>query len=304
MLRLFLILFIFTFPLAAQAQSANFNLIYPQTLRVPKEAFEQFDRKLFSQCATGNCNEGNGVWVEVIAEGYSLTAHNPDEARKANLMIRITRGTFEEGGKICRGEQTFKYVPMQRTSQDDQYLPLKTCQRLCTSTADLTKGLFTRSYHGYYTDDEVILTGMARRFGYKNVQVVTRSAAINFAKVEYSDTGVIRSFSGIVDENLRPVYGVGYLRNGTVFNGFFFNNQPGPGYLFKNATATTGEPRSGAELLVFLPGQKLLRTLFTQKAARRHFELKIGWGSGEQEREAGMPGNTFFTNSPVKETGL
>jgi len=289
MSRLFLTLLCLCFGLFSYSQYVFTHTVYPIVNQIPKAVFEQFDRQLVSDCATGNCKDGNGVWVEVIAEGYCLTANDPAYARNANIMIRITRGKFSEGGKICEGEQTFTYVPLSRAGQNENYRPVTAGQRLDTTTADHRLGVFTKSYWGYYTNEEVELTAMARRFGYKKVNVVTRNGEINYARVEYGNTDSIRSFSGIVDERLRPVYGVAHMRNGSVINGFFVKNRPGPGYFFKNATALKGEPRDDIEQLDFLPGQKLLRDLFTQKEAQGYFQPSLGWGSQEQENDAGLP---------------
>lgn len=273
----------------AGAQVIRKSDFYPRVSQVPQKVFEQFDKRIYAGCVEGNCRDGSGVWLEIIAEGYGRSVTDPMLLRKTNLLCRITRGNFLEEGSFCRGEQTLTYVPVERAGPNEIFLPVDKGLSLDTSTADNLKGEFTRTGEGFYTDEEVVLSGMAKRFGYKKVSVITRDEAIHYASVEYSNTDSIRSFSGLVDEDLRPVYGLAFMRDGTVFNGYFTGTQPGPGYWFKSAAAVKGEPRHAVEALDFLPDLRLLRTLVTQKRPVRNFELKLGWGSGEQEAEAGFP---------------
>lgn len=290
MLRQLLILFFLACQLSLQAQyGIQLSNFYPRTMKVPAKVFEQFDKQIYSGCDEGNCRQGEGVWLEIIAEGYGRTVADPVNQRKAWLIYRVTKGTFLEEGRICRGQQTLVYVPLERSSSQVDYLPVNYGHRVDTSTADLIKGDFTQSSNGYYTDDEVELGGVAKRYGYKKVKLITRSETIHYASVDYADGDSVRSFAGLVDENLRPVYGVGTLRNGSVFNGFFIKNKTGPGYLFKNAAAVTGTPQDGAGQLDFLPDLGLLKKLFSQKYPVKNFELNLGWGSADQERESGMP---------------
>lgn len=290
MLRLIMAICLLAFHPAVQAQyGISIGNFYPRTIKVPAKIFEQFDKQVYSGCETGNCREGEGVWLEIIAEGYGRTIPDPANQRKTYLIYRITKGSFLDEGRICRGQQTLTYVPLERNGPQVDYLPVYYGHRLDTSSADLVKGDFIRSSDGYYPEEETELRGMAIRYGYKKVKVLSRNATVHYASVEYADSDSIRSFSGMVDENLRPVYGVGTLRNGTVFNGFFIRNRTGPGFLFKNISAVTGTAREGADQLDFLPDLRLLQKVFSQTKPIRNFELKLGWGSAEQEREAGMP---------------
>ena len=286
------LILLFLFAAAFTTASAQFYRkadFYPRVSPVPQKVFEHFDKRIYAGCVEGNCKDGSGTWLELIAEGYGKSVTDPMYLRKANLLYRITKGVFMEEGRICKGEQTFTYVPLERAGQSDPFLPVNKAQSLDSTNSDKIKGEFTRTDEGFYTDEEVTLSGMAQRFGYKKVKVITRDEIIYYASVEYGNSDSVLSFSGLVDEKLRPVYGLAFLRDGTVFNGYFTGNQPGPGYWFKNKEAVKGEPRNGVEELDFLPDLRLLRTLVSQKRPLRNFELRMGWGSKEQEKAAGFP---------------
>lgn len=263
---------------------------YPVPQTVNKSLIKPYTELLYSGCAEGNCLDGNGTWLNIYANGYAGSGYSQQSLRNVKLYYHITKGVFKDSGAVCEGIRTMTEYPIFRTGEMEDYLPVNPGQRVDTSTADLKKGVFDRDGNKYFSNGELELTGKAKKYNYKKAVAWTQWGSIRYATVEYSATDTFKKFTGIVDEYLRPVYGVATYQNGSVFNGFFIKNTTGPGYYFKNSKTENGEPKDGAEHFDFMPDMNLFREAFSLFKNGNPYPIEIGFGDEEQEKEAGMPG--------------
>lgn len=262
---------------------------YPVPKPVKKDLVKAYTNHLYSGCAEGNCTDGKGKWITVYVTGFGGTGYAAQYLRNVNLVYYITTGVFKDSGKVCEGVQTQTYYPLTRAGEMDDYSPGNPPQRMDTTTAGIKKGIFDLSENAYYSNGEVELAGLAKRFNYKKATAWTQWDKIRYATVEYNATDIYKKFTGIVDEYLRPVYGVATYQDGGVFSGFFIKNTKGPGYYFKTAAAEKGVPADGAEQFDFMPDMRLLRQAFSSFYTGTTHSIEVGWGDQEQELSAGMP---------------
>lgn len=263
--------------------------LYPAPQTIKKGFVRATMNHLYSGCIDGNCIDGNGTWITVFVSGFGGTGLADRYLRNINLVYHITKGVFKDSGAVCRGEQTVTYYPLNRATEMDDYRPANPGQEVDTSTADLKKGEFDLFEKQYYSNGELNLVGKTEKYNYKKAVAWTQWGAIRYATIEYGVTDTFKTFTGIVDDYLRPVYGVANYQDGSVFNGFFIKNTTGPGYYFKNNKTENGVPRDGAEQFDFMPDLNLFREAFSAFRNGASQPIEVGWGDEEQEKEAGMP---------------
>ena len=289
-MRLFLYLLltiVITGTLQAQ-QTPSLSDFYPIPRTVKKDMIKAYTNHLFSGCAEGNCIDGKGTWISVYVSGFGGTGYSAEYLQNVNLIYYITNGVFKDSGLVCEGQQTTTYFPLKRNHSSEDYQSENTGRRIDTSTADLKIGVFDKYEKTFYSNGEVQLTGKAKMYNYKKAVAWTQWDKIRYATVEYSATDIFSKFTGIVDEYLRPVYGVATFQNGSVFNGFFIRNNTGPGFYFKSAETEEGKPRDGAGDFDFMPDINLFQQAFSTFNSGTTHSIEVGWGDAEQEKEAGM----------------
>lgn len=282
-----LLTIIITGTLQAQ-QAPSLSDFYPIPRTVKKDMIKAYANHLFSGCAEGNCIDGKGTWISVYVSGFGGTGYSAEYLQNVNLIYYITKGVFKDSGLVCEGQQTTTYFPLKRNHSSEDYQSENTGRRIDTTTADLKIGAFDKYEKAYYSNGEVQLTGMAKKYNYKKAVAWTQWDKIRYATVEYSATDIFSKFTGIVDEYLRPVYGVATYQNGSVFNGFFIRNNTGPGFYFKSAETEVGKPKEGAGEFDFMPDISLFQQAFSTFNSGTTHSIEVGWGDAEQEKEAGM----------------
>ena len=74
------LILLFVFAAAFTTASAQFYRkadFYPRVSPVPQKVFEHFDKRIYAGCVEGNCKDGSGTWLELIAEGYGKSVTDP-----------------------------------------------------------------------------------------------------------------------------------------------------------------------------------------------------------------------------------
>jgi len=297
-MRILLLLVSTCFSLAAGAQLKTLpGDLYPFPKMAEKKYFREGNWEIFSGCVEGDCKNGKGTFITIDAEGIASTGKALDYVHNVNVIYYVNTGTFRKQGNEFEGTQTRVIVPFSRKTYTENYKADKPDQRVDLSKEGLRSGIFSRYYTDYRSEGLTQMPGLAAKYKFKNAIGWFNNGEMRYVAVEYNEGHPLQSFTGIVNDSLQPVYGVGTYRDGSVFNGFFLREGTGPGYFFSNRSKEEGTPRQGAEEFPFMPDLSLLHAIFIKPDERPVSDLAFRWDI-KREESLGFIDNRMINFTP------
>lgn len=265
------------------ANNSSLNKV-PATTLFP--VFKSLDKNtewkngyLFTGTAAGNCEEGNGTYLEVYLERW-------DENR-GKLKYKIYKGDFAKKAGYFNGTIYYTEIIVTRKNNRKDFetekgtIDLSFLEKTCspgesgemklTGTDVLNPGIRNYSMHGQ---------AKAKMLRLNNTDVFTQTYYHNNqALYMYQKDNAGNQFWGLVGYYFEKIAGCELKADGTLYTGGFNNNMYfGPGRLTINGKTEEGIWNRGgliATQTVYIPDTNLLKKAAKEIAGNWPFSIKI-----------------------------
>jgi hypothetical protein len=281
------------------------------------------DQFIFSGCVDGNCKNGEGVWASTFSRNVGFSTNGSLE-----LTVNIYKGRFSEDGKKFNGKKlVYNYTlsgsgAKNRDFYANKFTPLQTVNL----SEDISKPIMASNYivaegeavrtesrygkeiiysytlHGIGADRAAML-----ELGAAAMQGKYENGQLQLLRADIKETFPAKTFTGRMNFKNKPLVGKLEFRDGTYYEGFFYDNSyNGPGRLVSaDGKVLQGFWEKGIladSQEVTLPGF-LWNYTVTPGAASKPYTLTIGdksyTGEYTGDWKEGKPyGNGFFSVLP------
>jgi len=302
-------------PAHVWAQRMTAKQVYPRLSAISNEG--QGDN-LFAGCVSGNCNDGEGVFV-TLKTTSSQTASGGGS--RIGLRYNIFSGSFANNGKQLKGKWTSVETSATQKNKKRDYKP--------DDDIDLEKqaSQLRISYQGelalytdpilkslsYHPDGKGDHNRLAEQYGYVSFSGTFKLGKPVAGTIKYKPGAKLISFSGLVNEDAYPLAGEAVTADGAGYSGTFLNQQfHGMGSLKKDAEIQKGLFSDGrfvkADPAVFISSAALMQRVV--ETTEPIMNMTMGWQRMGMENNnvklvgvfldsAGSPVKTPYTGKAI-----
>lgn len=301
--------------LKAQTERKDFYPV-PKTLKAEGNAgFKDFQQLMaFSDCVSGDCVNGDGVWIEMqveksasVVNGKSRLGYKDYSYFYGTLLVSV--GKFSNNGEILTGKQYGIPIGFEVKDGSKQLKPTreidlsdqKAIANFLIFEGELIKGQDKNKFVFFRKEGRDIFSEYYNK-KYKNYYAYYIYGKEQFVDIAYHKqaTDTVSRFKGALDRNQSYRFGQTYNNDKLVYEGFFLDEKyHGPGKLYVNGKVQSGMWKKG-ELFIDMPFDfpKGSFDFNERKQYTKNFNLTLDGKitSGKITASAGNGNELFFSD--------